>query len=96
MLRKIQRRRRGPCAGSCSKHVRFVPVDVDVGEMEAPLFLLHTKSGAHREGGDDFSARELAGPVERAGPCWMSCVCSDERAPILDPDHYVTYLGRRG
>ncbi len=27
-----------------------------------------------------------------AGPYWMSCVTSDQDAPILDPDHYQTYL----
>lgn len=33
--------------------------------------------------------------MKLAGPYWMSCVCSDEDAPILDPDHYATYLDRR-
>ena len=27
-----------------------------------------------------------------AGPYWMSCVTKNEDAPILDPDHYLTYL----
>ena len=27
-----------------------------------------------------------------AGPYWMSCVTKNHDAPILDPDHYLTYL----
>ena len=34
--------------------------------------------------------------MKLAGPYWMSCVCGDEDAPILEPDHYRTYLDRRG
>lgn len=30
--------------------------------------------------------------MKLAGPYWMSCVTSDQDAPILDPDHYRTYL----
>jgi len=30
--------------------------------------------------------------MKLAGPYWMSCVTSDQDAPILDPDHYLTYL----
>jgi hypothetical protein len=30
--------------------------------------------------------------MKLAGPYWMSCVTSDQDAPILDPDHYQTYL----
>jgi hypothetical protein len=30
--------------------------------------------------------------MKLAGPYWMSCVTKDEDAPILDPDHYLTYL----
>jgi hypothetical protein len=33
--------------------------------------------------------------MKLAGPYWMSCVCSDPDAPILDPDHYKTYLRSR-
>ena len=31
--------------------------------------------------------------MKLAGPYWMSCVASDEDLPILDPDHYISYLG---
>jgi hypothetical protein len=30
--------------------------------------------------------------MKLAGPYWMSCVTKDEAVPILDPDHYRTYL----
>lgn len=30
--------------------------------------------------------------MKLAGPYWMSCVTKDESVPILDPDHYQTYL----
>lgn len=30
--------------------------------------------------------------MKLAGPYWMSCVTSEQDAPILDPDHYRTYL----
>lgn len=30
--------------------------------------------------------------MKLAGPYWMSCVTSDQDAPILDPDHYRTYV----
>ncbi len=30
--------------------------------------------------------------MKLAGPYWMSCVTSDQDAPILDPDHYRVYL----
>jgi hypothetical protein len=30
--------------------------------------------------------------MKLAGPYWMSCVTKDEDVPILDPDHYLTYL----
>ena len=31
-----------------------------------------------------------------AGPYWMSCVCSDQDAPVLAPDHHHrTYLDRK-
>jgi hypothetical protein len=30
--------------------------------------------------------------MKLAGPYWMSCVTSDQDAPILAPDHYLTYL----
>ena len=30
--------------------------------------------------------------MKLAGPYWMSCVTKDQDAPILDPDHYLTYL----
>jgi len=30
--------------------------------------------------------------MKLAGPYWMSCVTKDEAVPILDPDHYQTYL----
>ena len=33
--------------------------------------------------------------MKLAGPYWMSCVATDEDVPILDPDHYRTYLDRR-
>jgi hypothetical protein len=33
--------------------------------------------------------------MKLAGPYWMSCVCSDPNAPILEPDHYKTYLTPR-
>jgi hypothetical protein len=34
--------------------------------------------------------------MKLAGPYWMSCVTSDQDAPILDPDHYRTYLAPAG
>lgn len=33
--------------------------------------------------------------MKLASPYWMSCVCSDHDAPILNPDHYRTYLDGR-
>lgn len=30
--------------------------------------------------------------MKLAGPYWMSVVASDDRLPILEPDHYRTYL----
>jgi hypothetical protein len=30
--------------------------------------------------------------MKLAGPYWMSCVTKNEATPILDPDHYRTYL----
>lgn len=30
--------------------------------------------------------------MKMAGPYWMSCVTKDDNLPILDPDHYLTYL----
>ncbi len=30
--------------------------------------------------------------MKMAGPYWMSCVAKDDNLPILDPDHYLTYL----
>jgi hypothetical protein len=30
--------------------------------------------------------------MKRAGPYWMSCVTKNDDVPILDPDHYLTYL----
>jgi len=33
--------------------------------------------------------------MKLAGPYWMSCVTKNEATPILDPDHYLTYLDRR-
>jgi hypothetical protein len=30
--------------------------------------------------------------MKLAGPYWMSCVTKDDDIPILDPDHYRTYL----
>ena len=30
--------------------------------------------------------------MKLAGPYWMSCVCTDQDAPVLDPDHYRSYL----
>lgn len=33
--------------------------------------------------------------MKLAGPYWMSCVCSNQDAPVLDPDHYQTYLTSR-
>jgi hypothetical protein len=33
--------------------------------------------------------------MKLAGPYWMSCVTPNEAMPILDPDHYRTYLDRR-
>lgn len=33
--------------------------------------------------------------MKLAGPYWMSCVTSDQDAPILDPDHYRTYLASK-
>jgi len=45
---------------------------------------------------------EAASPIAQyetfmklAGPYWMSCVTKNEDAPILDPDHYRTYLDGR-
>jgi hypothetical protein len=32
--------------------------------------------------------------MKLAGPYWMSCVTKNEAVPILDPDHYRTYLDR--
>ena len=34
--------------------------------------------------------------MKLAGPYWMSCVTSDQNAPIHDPDHYLGYLDRSG
>ena len=34
--------------------------------------------------------------MKLAGPYWMSCVTSDQDAPIHDPDHYLGYLDRSG
>jgi len=34
--------------------------------------------------------------MKLAGPYWMSCVTKNEAIPILEPDHYRTYLDRRG
>ncbi|WP_437896226.1 hypothetical protein [Sorangium sp. So ce124] len=33
--------------------------------------------------------------MKRAGPYWMSCVTKNDAIPILDPDHYRTYLADR-
>jgi hypothetical protein len=33
--------------------------------------------------------------MKLAGPYWMSCVNKNEDLPILDPDHYLTYLADR-
>jgi hypothetical protein len=33
--------------------------------------------------------------MKLAGPYWMSCVTKNEAVPILEPDHYLTYLERR-
>jgi hypothetical protein len=33
--------------------------------------------------------------MKLAGPYWMSCVTKNDATPILDPDHYRTYLDRR-
>ena len=33
--------------------------------------------------------------MKLAGPYWMSCTTKNEATPILDPDHYLTYLDRR-
>jgi hypothetical protein len=33
--------------------------------------------------------------MKLAGPYWMSCVTKNEVVPVLDPDHYRTYLDRR-
>lgn len=48
-----------------------------------------------------FYVSDLEDPIAQyetfmklAGPYWMSCVCSDQDAPVLPPDHYRTYLGR--
>ena len=30
--------------------------------------------------------------MKYAGPYWMSCVIPDQDFPILQPDHYLTYL----
>lgn len=30
--------------------------------------------------------------MKLAGPYWMSCVVPEDDEPILDPDHYLTYL----
>ena len=30
--------------------------------------------------------------MKYAGPYWMSCVVPDQECPILQPDHYLTYL----
>lgn len=27
-----------------------------------------------------------------AGPYWMSCIVTDDACPVLDPDHYLSYL----
>jgi len=34
--------------------------------------------------------------MKLAGPYWMSCVTKNDETPILDPDHYLTYLDQRG
>jgi hypothetical protein len=34
--------------------------------------------------------------MKLAGPYWMSCVTNNDAAPILTPDHHLTYLRRRG
>jgi hypothetical protein len=33
--------------------------------------------------------------MKLAGPYWMSCVTKNDDTPILQPDHYRTYLDRR-
>jgi len=33
--------------------------------------------------------------MKLAGPYWMSCVTKNDAVPILEPDHYRTYLDRR-
>jgi hypothetical protein len=33
--------------------------------------------------------------MKLAGPYWMSCVTKNDATPILEPDHYRTYLDRR-
>lgn len=33
--------------------------------------------------------------MKLAGPYWMSCVTTNDEAPILPPDHYRTYLSER-
>jgi hypothetical protein len=33
--------------------------------------------------------------MKLAGPYWMSCVTKNDDIPILQPDHYLTYLDRR-
>jgi hypothetical protein len=42
----------------------------------------------------DAPAVQYAKFMKLAGPYWMSCVTKNEAVPILDPDHYRTYLER--
>jgi len=46
-------------------------------------------------GDDGLLSARYENFMKLAGPYWMSCVTKNEDVPILDPDHYRTYLGRR-
>ena len=44
---------------------------------------------------EDTPEGQLEAFMKLAGPYCMSCVTKNEATPILDPDHYLTYLDRR-
>jgi hypothetical protein len=44
---------------------------------------------------EERSEAQFEAFMKLAGPYWMSCVTKNEAIPILDPDHYRTYLDRR-
>lgn len=80
---------------TCGEHVYFFgnPKGFPKEKKEVIEDMVLDKLFSISHVGDSIAQYETF--MKLAGPYWMSCVCSDEDAPVLAPDHYRTYLERR-